>query len=442
MSLIEEATRFRAVLLGDRRSTSLTNLFDYLLERSGDARPPKEIEVAIAVFGKNGTFDTSGNSMVRGHVHRLRQRLDKFNAGKSGPRLTIPKGEYRLILSEPSEHEAEQDTQSELPVSIVKRMCTRRTVVVVFGANALLWAMVLLFSGIWHSPSPLARTVLWKPVITSGRPPVIAVGDFFLIGKTAANGMMERLAMNPEIQSSADLTSYLMMHPEQAGKLHDRDIYRVPAGEAKAAMTILNLISTMRPGTDAAGIIPVSRISQDRADSSNVIYIQYFSQLGMLRSPILHLSGFAPTDDFNAVRDVASGEIYQARYAADEGISQDGGAAASHSYSDDYGYLASFPGSSGKHDTLIAGIGDIGLSQMVKLVADKRQLDALARRTGGRRAFEALYRVRSIGGLVFETKLMVARPLKTDVARPDVPGSDAKEYSDPSERAVGRVARS
>lgn len=427
MSLIEEASRFRAELLGDRRSTSLTNLFDYLLERSGDARPPKEIEVAIAVFGKSGTFDTSENSMVRGHVHRLRQRLDKFNAGKSGARLTIPKGEYRLILSEVSEQEVEEEDQPATHASTLGSMWTKRTVAVVLAGNALLWALVFLFSDVWHSPSPLARTVLWKPVITSGRPPVIAVGDFFLIGKSAANGMMERLALNPKIQSSADLTSYLMVHPEQTGKLHDRDIYRVPAGEAKAAMTILNLVSTMRPGADGAEIIPVSRISQDRADSSNIIYIQYFSQLGMLRSPILHLSGFAPTEDFNAIRDIASGEIYRARYANAEGTSKDGDTAASHSYSDDYGYLVSFPGASGKHDILIAGIGDTGLSQMVKLVADTRQLDALARSAGKTSAFEALYRVRSIGGLVFETKLLVARPLKADAARREASAPRARD---------------
>ncbi|MBU0556358.1 MAG: hypothetical protein KKD64_02340 [Alphaproteobacteria bacterium] len=425
VSLAEEASRFRAALLGDRRSTTLANLFDYLFERASDPRPPKEIEVAIAVFGKSGTFDTSENSTVRSHVHRLRQRLEKFNAGKSGPRLTIPKGEYRLILSEPLAHEEEEEEpQSIEHASPFERMWTKQTAAIVLGLSAILWTLIFLSGA---SSTPLGQTALWKPITSNGRPTVIAAGDFFLVAESGADGMIERLTMDPAIQSEADLTSHLIANPGQAGKLHDRGIYRVPAVEAKGAMAILNLVSAIRPGNEGAEIIPVSRISQDRADSSNIVYVQYFSQLGTLRSPVLHLSGFAPTDDFNEIRDVASGKIYQARYAAGAGPSTSGGAAASHSYGIDYGYVVSFPGSSGKHDILISGIGDTGLSQMIKLVADKRQLDNLVERTGRGRSFEALYQVRSIGGLVFETKLLVARPLKTDTARNDAGGPDARE---------------
>lgn len=412
--MADEASRFRAVLLGDSRSTTLANLFDYLLERSEDARAPKEIEVAIAVFGKNGTFDTSQNSMVRGHMHRLRQRLDKFNAGKSGPRLTIPKGEYRLILSDAPEQEEEaEEARPTPPASAWKRLCTKRTVAIVLGANACLWALAFLLGGNWRSPSPLAQTALWQPVMANGKALVIAVGDFYLAGRSGDDGRMERLMFNPAIQSGADLASHVMRHPDQSGKLHDRDIYRVPAREAKAAMEMLNLVSDMHPRADSAEITPVSRISQDRVDSNNIIYIQYFSQLGLLRSPILHLSGFAPTDDFNQIKDVASGRVYQARSSTD--APTEGG--PPHAYGYDYGYVASYPGSSGNHNILISGINDAGLSQMVKLVSNSRQLDELKRRIGERTPFEALYQVRTIGGLVFDTTLLIARPLKADTAR-------------------------
>lgn len=417
VTIAEEASRFKMELVGDSRSTTLSNLFDYLVERSNDPRAPKEIEVAIAVFGKNGTFDTSQNSMVRGYMHRLRQRLDKFNAGKTGLRLTIPKGEYRLTLSEAPEHGREEDASSDAPPTIWKRIWTMRNASIVIAANVCIWALVFLFGHGWPTPSPLARTALWKPIIANGRPPVVAVGDFFLYGVSGAEGMIERLGMNPTIQSEADLASYLMLHPAQNGKLHDRGIYRIPAREAKSAMAILNLVSSMRPGKDTGSVVPVSRISQDRVDSSNIIYIQYFSQLGTLRSPILHLSGFAPTDDFHQIRDVASGKIYQARYSAGEGTPTGGSVVAANSYGYDYGYIASFPGSAGTRNILISGISDEGLSQMVKLVANKRQLDSLAQKISGGRSFEALYQVRTIGGLVFDTKLIVVRPLKSDGTR-------------------------
>lgn len=52
-----EASRFRASLLESSRSSTLVNLFDYLVERADDERSPKEIEIAIEVFGKSGNFD-------------------------------------------------------------------------------------------------------------------------------------------------------------------------------------------------------------------------------------------------------------------------------------------------------------------------------------------------------------------------------------------------
>lgn len=417
VTIAEEASRVRALLLGDSRSTTLANLFDYLLKRSGDARPPKEIEVAIAVFGKNGTFDTSENSTVRSHIHRLRQRLDRFNAGKSGLRFSIPKGEYRLILSEAPEHGEEEAPPTAASATFSKRVPSMRTVAIVLGTNALLWATVLHFRHDLHSSSSLAQTPFWQPILAKERAPVIAVGDFFLVGKSGSSGKLERLVMNPKINSGTDLANYLSKNPGLNGKLHDRDLYRVPASEAKCATAILAMVSAMRPDEDVAEIIPVSRISQDRFDSNNIIYIQYFSQLAKLRSPILHLTGFVPTDDFNEIRDVASGQRYRARYAASESASSGEDLVAAHSYTYDYGYIASFPGPSSNHNILISGIGDVGLSQMVKLVSDERQLDTLAKRTKGASAFEALYQIRAIGGLVFDTKLLLARPLKQDAVK-------------------------
>lgn len=415
--IAEEAARFRAVLLENSRSSTLGNLFDYLLDRVGDARAPKEIEVAIAVFGKSGAFDTSQNSMVRSHMHRLRQRLKKFNADKPSPWLTIPKGEYRLTLSEASELGEEEDDHEPVTLArVIKHANTKRVAAIVISINALVWALVFLFGSDRQPPSAFAKTDFWNPIVSNGRVPVIATGDFFMVGKSGAEGMVERLVMNPKIQSGAQLSDYLMTHPEQDGTLRDRDIYRVPATEAKAAIAVLKMVSAMHPDAAATEITPVSRISQERIDSSNIIYIQYFSQIGMLRSPILSMSAFVPTDDFDEIKDTVSGEVYRARYSAEED-GPNGRPARADSYGYDFGYLASFPGSSDNHHIVISGIGDVGLSQMVKLVADRRQLDLLAKQSKGADAFEALYQVRTVGGLVFDTKLLVVRPLKMDASK-------------------------
>ena len=92
-----ETARFREILAKGRSATQLA-LFDLLVERSRDPRSPKEIEVALALFGSVATHDAGSDSGVRVYVHRLRKRIDEYYLARTGPRLVIPKGEYRIAL--------------------------------------------------------------------------------------------------------------------------------------------------------------------------------------------------------------------------------------------------------------------------------------------------------------------------------------------------------
>lgn len=81
------------------RSSVMSRLFDYLLERSFAHAAPKEIEIALNVFGKAADFDTSSDAIVRVYVHKLRRRLDEYYSRSSSlRRILIPRGEYRLVL--------------------------------------------------------------------------------------------------------------------------------------------------------------------------------------------------------------------------------------------------------------------------------------------------------------------------------------------------------
>ncbi len=98
--LQRQAEQFRASgLLG--KPGALSRLFDFLLSRSLSGEVPKEIEIALQVFGKGANFDVAQDSVVRVYVHKLRRRLEEFATRSLTPydsRITIPKGEYRLVL--------------------------------------------------------------------------------------------------------------------------------------------------------------------------------------------------------------------------------------------------------------------------------------------------------------------------------------------------------
>jgi hypothetical protein len=92
-----EAERIKASgVLGEAR---VRRLFDYLVTSSLAGQSPKEIAIAVDVFGKSADFDSGQDALVRVYIHKLRKGLEEFYASHaSAPAgtLTIPRGEYRL----------------------------------------------------------------------------------------------------------------------------------------------------------------------------------------------------------------------------------------------------------------------------------------------------------------------------------------------------------
>ena len=73
------------------RSRSYARLLEFLIDSSQAGRVPKELEIAMGVFGKGADFDPSQDSMVRVYAHNLRQKLEHFYAtdGRGEPRPSV-----------------------------------------------------------------------------------------------------------------------------------------------------------------------------------------------------------------------------------------------------------------------------------------------------------------------------------------------------------------
>ena len=86
-------------ILGDAR---LRRLFEYLASSSLQGHAPKEIAIAMEVFGKGVDFDVSQDALVRVYIHKLRRTLGDYYSkagGGSGHAVHIPRGEYRLVVT-------------------------------------------------------------------------------------------------------------------------------------------------------------------------------------------------------------------------------------------------------------------------------------------------------------------------------------------------------
>lgn len=62
-ALLQEAERIRSS--GALGEAGLRRLFDYLVANSLEDRSPKEIAIAIDVFGRGADFDVSQDALVR-----------------------------------------------------------------------------------------------------------------------------------------------------------------------------------------------------------------------------------------------------------------------------------------------------------------------------------------------------------------------------------------
>ena len=92
---------------------SLRRIVLYLFERSqeSDAAPVKEQEIAMQALGRPANFDPKIDPIVRVSIASIRERLHQYfeNEGRSEKvRLTLPKGQYRLLFESVGEDRADR----------------------------------------------------------------------------------------------------------------------------------------------------------------------------------------------------------------------------------------------------------------------------------------------------------------------------------------------
>ena len=144
--LAAAAEQFRASgLLG--KPGALSRLFDFLLARTLAGEAPKELEIALEVFGKSPTFDVSQDAVVRVYVHKLRRRLDDF-FGKSQRGDWSPGDSQRRISDRVR---SAREAAALTPMSSRSRLLRRRAVaglrvLVVLLAGVLIGAALALLA--------------------------------------------------------------------------------------------------------------------------------------------------------------------------------------------------------------------------------------------------------------------------------------------------------
>lgn len=398
----DDAVARLRVALAAGRSTVFLRLFDFLVERSHDDRSPKEVEIALAVFGDDGVRENATDSSVRVYVHRLRKRIDEFYVRKPGLRLMIPKGEYRVILGSDPDDEDRRSGWSWLPRWRWPRPATIAMIVaVIMAAGLVLWALAPREQADERNAA-LRSTTFWH-AIGNNAPPLIVVGDSFMVAETSDQKQIQRMILDPDIGSREDLGQHLKTHPEDFYRLYDLDLNFTPSGTAIAAWDVQDIVASLgTASSNSPRMITSTKLDANALATNTIVYVGRFASLGAIAAPMFRTSKLRPGRAYNELIDEPSGQIYFAG-------TEPGRDRSPHI---DYGYIGRFSGASGHSILVVSGVGDAAVQSMTALVSNPALLREIEARTGGAANFEALLEINVMGDIVMDRRVIVTRALK------------------------------
>lgn len=386
------------------RENALTRLFEFLLERSLQGAAPKEIEIAVQVFGKSTDFSVAQDASVRVYVHKLRRKLDEYYAaaGRMEPvRIAMPKGEYRLIIEEVAAREA---LGVEQTVESARRFSSRSLWVAAVLAASLLANVTFIvyrYATSKHEQTQYAavrNNPLWSKLFADDAPINVVVGDYYIFGERGPNGIVRRLVREFDINSAADLREQMHANPELAKQYEDLDLRYLPMSSANVLGAVMPLLASSHK---RIRITLASDVDGHTLKSGHIVYIGFLSGMGMLHDLAFQNSRFSVGDTFDEIVDGVGNRTYVSQAAEP----LPGGSAYR-----DYGYLASFAAPSGRQIVIIAGTRDIAVMHMAEVLASKTELDSLSRAASDS-TVEALYEVTGIASADVHGRLIATAPV-------------------------------
>jgi hypothetical protein len=397
-ALRAEAERVQSSgVLGEAR---LRQLFDYLVVSSLAGQSPKEIAIAIDVFGKGADFDVSQDALVRVYIHKLRKALDDFYASARGAAdgrsLRIPRGEYRLKLS------------MSVPANEPRKALTLTPRMAVLGAVGLITLAVLIGFGVLWLRTPrsdldrVRASPIWSAMIQDDRPIMIVVGDYYLIGETDNSMEVKRLIREYSVNSKSDLDNFIAQHPELADRYMDVGVRYLPIA---AAAALRNVVAVLAPENRRIVVTRMSDVEASSLKSSDIVYIGYLSGMGMLQDLIFAGSRFAVGESYDEVIDKQTRQAYISQTSSQ--IMAPSSPSGRETPYHDYGLFAKFLGPGGNSIIVLSGTRDEGVQQTAEAFTSVQKLQEFARQADVTLPFEALLEVSAFDGVNLSGKLLV-----------------------------------
>jgi len=417
---LTEIARVRAGALGG--GGRLLELFDFLVARSAENRPPKESEIALAVFGKADGDVSRDDPVARVYVHRLRKRLEDFYLRQALPgeiRLDIPRGEYRIVGARTDAAATAGTTEtaasrvSWLPMSwkMIAAACAALIVLV----NVGIWVVVMNTRP--DRPTRIADNAVWSELAHGDRPLLIVVGDYYMFGEYEDQVQLKRLIRDFSINSKEDLTRHYMNDPAQFDRYSDVALQYLPTSSAYA---LANLAPLMKDGRSVK-VSLASELTPDQLKANDIIFIGLLSGLGSLRDPVFARSNFSVGKSYDQIVDAATGKTYTSEaFVASPGDSM---------YRD-YGFFSAFSGPAGNRIAILTGSRDTALMGVAEFLTHPETLAKVNTAIGDAKDFEMLFEVKGQKHINLEAHILTSHPIDSSTIWT---GDRSKPYRFPAE---------
>ncbi|WP_084418006.1 helix-turn-helix domain-containing protein [Henriciella litoralis] len=375
------------------RGGRLSDLFDYLLARTLAGDAPKEQEIGVDVFAKNASHPAD-DATVRVYVHRLRKKLSDYykDLGEAAPSaLTIPKGEYKLVVQPRLELDSASAAEAALPArSVTLPVGVIAVAVIAFLVCLAGWVSVAMDRD--QGETDPYQSAIWAPLKNSQRPLVLVVGDYYMFGEYRDKLFLTRLIRDFEINSKDDLTREMREQPDLFSQYADVSLEYLPTSVAFAMADISPVMAAKNPWTVLA-----SDLMPESVKCCDIIYVGLTSGMGPLHDAIFARSSYKIGDTYDEIIDTRTNEKF---------VSEAFLAAPGETMYRDYALFSMFEGPSGNTIWAFAGTRDTGLMGLTESLTDpdwvRRKLSAKA----GQPGYEALFEITGQKHVNLDTRLV------------------------------------